>query len=367
MLVLSALVAACALSPKQTSTREVPFAAIVQPGGSGTEAGLPVYGTIEAALAAAPDNARKPHRILVRAGVYFEKLTITKPHIHLVGTGRDQTRIHYDAYAGQEYAPGKTWGTGGSSTVIVRATDVQFHNLTIENSFDFVTNDARDPDASERIGGTQAVALNLDRGSDRILGRNVTLLGYQDTLYVHSGRSWFDQSLIAGNVDFIFGAGNALFTQSDIVTRTRGSAQRVHGYLTAPSTDIGQPYGLTFIDCRLIREPGVPDNSTALGRPWHPTTSFPDGRYADPNAIGKAVFIRSYVDNHILAEGWTPMGGTAPDGSRKQFMPDTDARFREYGSFGPGASTEHPLRTQLTDEQAATYTRERILGDWQPE
>src|SRR5690606_5648055 len=163
-------------------------------------------------------------------------------------------RLYFDAYAGQEYIAGKTWGTRGSGTVIVQAEDIQFHRLTIENSFDFLKNDALEKDHPQKIRGTQGVALYLSKGSDRVLVRDVKLLAYQDTLFVDAGRAWFDQTYIAGNVDFIFGAGNALFTDSDIVTRNRGQQHFPHGYITAPSTQISSQYGLTFIDCRLSRE-----------------------------------------------------------------------------------------------------------------
>ncbi|WP_111642933.1 pectinesterase family protein [Marinimicrobium alkaliphilum] len=364
LLTLILVAAACTWTGSDSSSQA--YDAIVQQDGVDTRGTTPVYESVTDALAAAPADATAPHRILIRAGDYYEKLTITQPHIHLIGEGAERTRIYYDAYAGQEMAPGETWGTRRSGTVIVQAADVQFHRLTIENSFDFVGNDALDRDDPAKLHGTQAVALHLDSGSDRILAREVTLLGYQDTLFPNVGRSWFDRSVIAGNVDFIFGAGNALFTDSEIRTRIRGREHGTHGYVAAPSTDISRPFGFTFIDTQLTREPGVPDNSTALGRPWHPTTTFPDGRYADPYAVGKAIFIRTEMDAHITHEGWAPMGGTARDGGRKQFMPDEDARFFEYQSRGPGASTEHRLRRQLSDDVVKDFAVRNILGDWRP-
>lgn len=100
-----------------------------------------------------------------------------------------------------------------------------------------------------------------------------------------------------------------------------------------------------------------------LGRPWHPTTQFSDGRYADPNAIGKAVFIHSWMDAHITTDGWYAMGGTAKDGTKIPFLPE-DARFFEYQNTGPGAKI-NTKRRQLTTAEAQHYSREKILGDWQ--
>lgn len=323
------------------------------------------FTSIKSALDAAPANSVKPYKIYIVAGNYYEKLTITKPNIWLLGESAKTTRIYFDAYAGQTYAEGKAWGTPGSATVTIRATDIQLHQLTIENSFDFLSNDALANDDANRVANTQAVALFVDAGSDRVLMRDARLLGYQDTLFVNAGRSWFDKTFIAGNVDYIFGKGNALFTNSEIHTLGRGKPNDPHGYLVAPSTQIADEYGLTFIDCRLTRAESVPDNSVPLGRPWHPTTQFPDGRYADPNAIGKAIFINTWMDAHITLDGWYSMNGTAKDGTKIPFLPE-DSRFFEFKSSGSGAVINHKRR-QLSDEEGKNYTRERILGDWLPE
>lgn len=325
------------------------------------------FTSIQAALDAAPAVTKKPYRIFITPGDYYEKLIIAKPNIRLVGENKNSTRIFYNAYAGQQSTDagatkGQIWGTSGSATLIIRAANIQLQQLTIENTFDFLANDALANDDPQRIANTQAVALHLDNGSDQFLARDVRLLGYQDTLFVNAGRSWFDKSLIAGNVDFIFGKGNALFTNSEIKTRGRGKPSEPHAYLVAPSTQISSEYGLTFIDCILTRSKSVPDNSVPLGRPWHPTTQFADGRYADPGAIGKAVFINSWMDAHITRDGWYAMGGTAKDGTKIQFQPQ-DARFFEFNSKGPGAIISSK-RQQLHKSEVDNYTREKIFGDW---
>jgi pectinesterase len=323
------------------------------------------FKTIQAAIDAVPENSQKTHRILIRTGQYYEKLTLTKSNVQLIGANKNNTRIYYDAYAGQMYTEGKTWGTPGSATLTIKATNIRIEKITIENTFDFLTNDALANEDPKRIANSQAVALFLDTPSDKVLVRDVSLLGYQDTLFVNSGRSWFDKTFIAGNVDFIFGNGNALFTDSEIKTLTRGKLNFPHGYLVAPSTQISQEYGLTFINCRLTRDTSVPDNSVPLGRPWHPTTQFADGRYADPNAIGKAVFINNWMDKHITPDGWYSMNGTARDGTKTPFYPE-DARFFEHKSNGPGAQINYKRR-QLSHEEIKDYSREKILGDWEVE
>jgi pectinesterase len=351
------IITGCASQPQSN------YDALVDPAAKPAEK---VFSSIQSALDAAPIS-EKPYKIQIVAGDYYEKIIIAKPNIHLIGADKTNTRIYFNAYAGQQSTdPGATqgqiWGTPGSATVIIRAANIHVQQLTIENTFDVLSNDALASDDAKRIANTQAVALFLDAGSDKFLARDVRLLGYQDTLFVNSGRSWFDNSFIAGNVDFIFGKGNALFTDSEIHTLGRGKPSDPHGYVVAPSTQISNEYGLTFIDCKLTRNESVPDNSVPLGRPWHPTTQFADGRYADPNAIGKAVFINTWMDSHITLDGWYSMNGTAKDGTKIPFLPE-DARFFEHNSSGPGAVV-NTKRRQLTDDEVKNYTREKILGDW---
>ncbi|WP_308363997.1 MULTISPECIES: pectinesterase family protein [unclassified Microbulbifer] len=337
------------------------YHAVVDPLSSSTKN---TYRTIRAALEAAPTAAEKPHIIYIRNGHYHEKLTVDKPNITLLGENRDNTVISHDTYAGQKM-PGseETWGTFRSATLSVYAPGFRAEDLTIENSFDFLANDALAPDATEKVRGTQAVALTLAQNSDRAAFRNVRLSGYQDTLYANSGRSYFLDSEILGNVDFIFGAGTVLFENSDIINRPRARQMTTTGYVTAPSTNIGNPYGLVFLNCRLLKEADVPADSVPLGRPWHPTTTFADGRYADPDAIGASVFINTYMDDHIARDGWASMGGTSRDGGKRTVFEPEGARFYEYQSRGPGAAV-NAKRRQLSDEQAVEYTREKILGDW---
>ena len=318
---------------------------------------------IQAAIDAAPQYNPKPYRIYIAPGVYTEKITLAKNNVQLLGASQQKTRISYGDYAGKLDAEGKGLGTPRTYTLLVKANDIRIENLTIENSFDFLANDALAADDPKKLSGTQAVALFIDAPSDRVLLRKVSLLGYQDTLFVNSGRSWFDKAFIAGNVDYIFGNGNALFTQSEIKTLGRGKATMPNGFVTAPSTQITNEFGFTFINCRLTRDRSVPDNSTPLGRPWHPTTTFADGRYADPNAIGKSVFINTWMDGHITQDGWYSMGGTAKDGTKKSFLPE-DARFFEFNTHGPGTH-KNTKRRELSAEAAKGYAKQRILGEWQ--
>lgn len=323
------------------------------------------FTSIQAAIDAAPEG--QPWTILIGPGVFEERVIINKPGIRLVGSGKRNTTIAYARYAGEPVAPGseETWGTFRTAVVEVLAPDVSLFDLTIENTYDYPADDKLPKGHPDKIRGTQAVALKIAEQADRTVLQRVTLLGYQDTLYSQSGRTYVLDSEIVGHVDFIFGAGNVLFEYTDVISRPRAHPMTFTGYVTAPSTLIEQEYGFTFLNCRLLREIGVPDNSVPLGRPWHPTTTFDDGRYANPNAIGKSTFINTFMDGHIAQVGWSSMGGTAKDGSRKRFMPLTDARFSEYGSYGPGAHSNSD-RPQIPLEDLTKYNSKTVLNDWTP-
>jgi len=328
------------------------------------------FQTIQAALDAAPEDDATRYRILIKAGRYNEKLNINRANLEIKGEGAESTTIYFDAHAANSRGyRADNWGTPGSATVSINSVDVYLGDLTIENTYDFLANDIKqtnnDPSA---VADSQAVALLLDTRSDKINVNRVTLKGYQDTLFVHGYRAYFYQSTISGNVDFIFGQGTAVFEKSIIITRPRNSIfaeGEIHSFITAPSTNISREYGLTFLDCTLTSEQGVPDGSITLGRPWHPTTNFPDGRYADPDAIGKAVFIRTFMDSHINVQGWSSMPGTARDGTKSRIFTPEESRFFEYKSTGPGAAI-NPQRPQLTDEQLTDYSLEKIFLDWNP-
>jgi len=235
-------------------------------------------------------------------------------------------------------------------------------NLTISNSFDYDRASSEPlPNASF---GPQAVALALIAGADRTTLDQVSVDGHQDTLLSDAGRACFQQCLIRGHVDFVFGAGTAWFDRCEILARPRATTSERMGYLSAPSTLRTTQYGLIFQRCRLIKERAVPARSFALGRPWRPTTSFADGRYGNPEAIGQAVFLHCWMDDHIAAPGWDRMSYGTRQGARAYLEP-ADARFAEYHSRGPGAvaSASRPV---LSPGQARAFNRDAVLGGWRP-
>jgi pectinesterase len=302
---------------------------------------------VQAAVDAVPAGNAAPFLIAIKPGVYSGQVIIPadKPHVRLQGLGRDprQVVITDNRANGTPKPDGGTWGTSGSASVTIDGANFGARNLTFENGFDEV--------AHPEITGRQAVAV-LTR-ADRLTFENVCFLGNQDTLYLNSSaatvraRVYLLRVYVEGDVDFVFGRASAVFEHSRIHSLDRGSATN-NGYVTAPSTDASNPYGLLFQRCAFTSD--ASPASVYLGRPWHPSQ--------DPNAIGQTLIRESALGAHIGPSPWSDFGT----------WPWRDARLAEYRNWGPGA-TVTPDRPQLTAVQAAALTPDAYLaGDdgWAP-
>ena len=294
--------------------------------------------------------------IFVKNGRYREKLTVDRPRVTLRGESRDGVVITFDAASDTPAPGGGTYGTRGSYTLRIVAPDFRAERLTIENAYDYAANAAKPDSDRTKFKNPQAVALMTDLGSDRASFVDVTILGNQDTLFTNSGRTWFYKCRVEGSVDFIFGAGQSLFEECDIVSRDRGSKTN-NGYVAAPSTNVAQPYGLVFLKSHLIKQSAaMPKGSVSLGRSWHP--------FADPLAVGSAVFIDCVMDDHIADKGWDRMSSVDSTGTRILYEPES-ARFFEFNSTGPGAVIT-AARRQLSATETKPYRQRALFGDWHP-
>jgi pectinesterase len=338
-----------------------PYQAVVIAGYSGKSGtiidGSPTFATIGEALTTVPEENNKPFIIYIGKGQYYEKLNVKKANVTLLGESWNEAIISYNATGDTPGPNGERYSTWGCSTLHITAPDFRAENLTIENGFDYPANATKSEGDSTKVHNPQAVALMTDSASDRAVFRNCLIRGYQDTFFANAGRHYLYQCRIMGHVDFIFGAGQAVFEDCDIVSRNR-KKKNPTGYVTAPSTPVRFPYGFLFIDCRLIREnPDIPKGSVRLGRPWHPN--------ADPHISGSTIFINCYMDDHIGPEGYATISSIDSTGNRIWFDLEADSRFFEYHSYGPGAINSSN-RPTLDRQSAKWYTVEHVLDDWVP-
>ena len=118
------------------------------------------YACIQAAIDALPETGGE---ILVRSGVYREKVVVHRDGVRLTGEDRERTVITWNGCAKDRYADGTEKGTFLSSTLMTTGRDIAVENLTVRN-------DAGDG----RIVG-QAVAVYA--AGDRGIWRNCSQIG----------------------------------------------------------------------------------------------------------------------------------------------------------------------------------------------
>jgi len=281
------------------------------------------FKTVQEAVDAAPSDNTEHVLIRIKPGRYKGKLVVpkNKPMVALIGDDAMTTVLTNDWNAKHLGPDGKVVGTGGSTSVLVAASDFLAENVTFENT----------------AGDTgQAVALSAT--GDRQVFRNCRLLGWQDTLYANGGRQLYDRCYIEGHTDFIFGKATAVFDHCELRSKHGG-------YVTAASTGPDTPWGYIFLDCKLTADG---DAKAFLGRPWRPNASV--------------TFVRCQMGEHIDPRGW--------DNWRKAENERT-ARYAEYASTGLGANPTRRVKwsKQLTREGADEITVNSVLGGadgWKP-
>ena len=285
----------------------------------------------------------EPVTIRLQPGTYREKVEIRRSNVCLEGSFAGSTVISWDDCAVQILEDGVKRGTFRSYTLLALGNCITLKHLTIENT----------AGSGKDVG--QAVALFAE--GDRIKVEDCRLLGSQDTLFTGplppkevepggfrgpteflprvNGRQYYRDCYIAGGVDFIFGSATAYFERCTIF-----SLNEEPGYATAGSSPEGQAYGYVFESCRFLGA-GSP-GTRYLGRPWR--------------EFAKTVILNSEIGAHIAPEGWDDWGKTAAHQT---------VFYAEYKNFGPGAEGRRPDWVHaLTDEEAAEYTREKVLDGW---
>lgn len=273
--------------------------------------GQQVFATLPAALAQLQADLRRGHQparrayIGLAAGVHAGPVIVPRLPVPLtlygLGDTPDAVRLQADSHAGLSGAVlaqraasaaggaldadnAALWasctqrariGTGCSAVLQLRGDDVQLRRLTVANHH----GQASDGESQ------QAVAL-MAAGADRLLLADLRLLGHQDTLYLRratpaqNARIAVLRSLVAGDIDFIFGNATAWFEASEI--RWLGERGRRSGHVAAPSTPLTARFGFVFHRCHfssdgqgLAAQAGV-----ALARQWF------EGAGCSPYAAG---------------------------------------------------------------------------------
>ncbi|HEY1922635.1 MAG TPA: pectinesterase family protein, partial [Tepidisphaeraceae bacterium] len=184
------------------------------------------YNSITAALGSggvgSGASAANPNRIIFAPGTYNTAATTgvslsnSKSNIDLIGQDGNADDVIITSTLDSAYNPGSgAIGTTGSASLQLKGNNIGAANITFANSTDtpYIVHtgmQAVSPTGNYVTGQAQtanqpAVALLL-QGDEQVFS-NVKVLGYQDSLYTKGGRSYFTNSTVSGDVDFVFANG----------------------------------------------------------------------------------------------------------------------------------------------------------------
>jgi|GEM_PF-837058 len=276
------------------------------------------FKTVQEAIDAITTNDTTRAVIFIKSGTYKEKIKVPeeKRNLTLMGESYESTILTYDDHA-------KT--TKDYASTRVYADDFYAENLTFQNTID------------SREGGSQAAALRVD--GDRAMFYQCRITGFQDTYYTGGNkRSYHKACIIEGTTDFIYGNGIALF-EDCVINNRKDSHITAHNQKLKDGQSLNK-FGYVFKNCQIKLYQGEKVTKASLGRPW--------GNGA------RVAYLHCSIGSHIRKEGWSIWN--------RRTNHET-AYYAEYKNTGSGSDPASRLdwTHQLTDEEAAEYTKENIF------
>ena len=250
-----------------------------------------------------------PATISVRNGTYEEPLYLrAKNNVTIQGESRTGTVIQYP---NNELLNS---GSDGRALMVVAAADMlTLDTLTLKNT--------------TLIGaGGQAETIYFNSPTGRLIAKNANFISEQDTLLL-KGWTFFYDTLVAGNVDFIWGYSKAsLFEKSEIRSIGRSTGNSNGGYVLQARVEAAGDKGFVFLNSRLTSGAGptgeLPvDGSHYLARSPGGTTTFDN-----------IVFVNTKIGTHIAADGWAGLGVNSQPAANPATGTATTG-WREYNSM----------------------------------
>ena len=321
------------------------------------------FATVQGALNFLMQGVDKatPATVTIRNGSYNELLYLRgRDNVTLRGESRDGTIIQYTNYdtlnpgTGASQAPGTTAAAaGGRSVMLAEASDMLvLDTLTLRNTTLRAANIS-----------AQAETLYFNNDNGRLVARDAAFYSEQDTLNL-KGWSWFYRTLVAGNVDFIWGGSRAaLFEESEIRSVGDTTSASSGGYILQARVPSASDKGYVFLNSRLTHGPGpgpahgdVPNGATYLAR-----------SSGSASVWDNIAFINCQMDSHIAPVGWAGAGVNGQPAPNPA-VANAASGWREYGSTDL-SGTPLNLATRIggyqlspTDIAAGFATRAQIFA-----
>ncbi|QGZ38205.1 pectate lyase [Pseudoduganella flava] len=321
------------------------------------------FRTVQGALDYAMGQFAKAAPVTVRVmnGTYEELLYLRgKDNVRIVGESRDGTVIRYTnndslnpGTGASQAAASNAAPSGGRAIMLVESSDMlQLENLSFNNT-------------TLRGSGisAQAETLYFNNDAGRLVARNAAFYSEQDTLNL-KGWSWFYRTLVAGNVDFIWGGSRAaLFEDSEIRSVGDTSSATGGGYVLQARVPAATDKGFVFLNSRLTHGPGpgplhgdVPNGATYLARSPGGTSSWDN-----------IAFINCRMDRHVAPVGWAGLGVNGQP-APNPVQASAVSGWREYGTMDlAGAPLDLSARAggfqlSASDVAAGFATRAQIFA-----
>lgn len=255
-----------------------------------------------------------PKVISIGNGSYPELNILRKvSNLSIVGESRDGVvvgEVNFESLnagsGGSSAAPGTALSTsgrtaghrvlgGGRAAFLIETSDLlTLQNFTLVNPHERST--AWDNQAETIYFNTSTTAA-----AARLVAKQMAFYSQQDTLQI-KGYSWFYQSLVAGNVDFIWGSVMASLFEDCEIRSVVDTGSSSPGYILQSRATAGDK-GFVFLNSTLTAQAGV---QAYLARSGGTTATA----YTDNIA-----FVNTKMGPHILPVGWCVGTGTSKTGT----------------------------------------------------
>lgn len=324
--------------------------------------------------------------ITIKNGTYDEQLFLRNVNnLTITGESRAGTIVqnnNWEAFnpgvGGSRTAPNTTFTNiggasalgnrlslgGGRALMLIEGGDqIKVSNFTMQNTH---VKDATQNSQAEVIYYNSA---NIN--GSRFIGTDMNFIGTQDTLQM-KGWVWIYNSLIAGDVDFVWGYPYAMAIEnSELRTVFDPSAPTSGGYIFQARSAKGYP-GFVVLGGSLTSESTVPNGSTYLARSGgvnqaggYCTTMLVLGGGSASNATqycDNAAFVGVRMGGHVATAGW--FVSPVPN-----LLPSNTEGWRESGSLtATGTALSMTGRNTTygssTADLSGINTRAKVFAQW---
>ena len=238
------------------------------------------YTSIQDAIDHAPPSGNKYQTILIKKGLYNEKIRIdsTRHHLQLKGVGKDLVIIQYTQ--ARDIWRCENPNDFGAATLNISAHDLIFEQLTIINDYGYKVSGDISIDCDNESGRPNTSTIqnyNLPRESGEVDGKKIvrkdghqfalrsmpgaTRLKFLHCIFrsgggdtvspwdVDGGLYYFDHCVIEGGVDLYCPRGNAIIKNSLFICHNKSAAIWHDGSSKVDDKSV-------LIQCRFTGDPG---------------------------------------------------------------------------------------------------------------